>query len=77
MVADKTSYEVAHLLAANPFTAIMQQMRHAMLGDSHWSAAEALGGGWRVLVPLGVIAAVLALGYSVFSREAPRVAEDL
>jgi ABC-2 type transport system permease protein len=77
MVADKTSYQVAHLLAVNPFTAIMQQMRYVMLGPSHWSAAEALGGDFRVLVPLGVIAALVALGYRVFSREAPRVAEDL
>jgi ABC-2 type transport system permease protein len=76
-VATKTSYGVAHLLAANPFTAIMQQMRHALLGPSHWGAAEALGGELRVLIPLAGIAALVALGYSVFSREAPRVAEDL
>jgi ABC-2 type transport system permease protein len=77
MVAEKTSPAVAHLLAVNPFTALMQQMRHAIIGPSHLSAAQALGGQLRVLLPLLVIAVVLALGFRVFSREAPRVAEDL
>jgi len=77
MVAEKTSPAVAHLLAVNPFTALMQQMRHAIIGPSHLSAAQALGGQLRVLLPLLVIAVLLALGFRVFSREAPRVAEDL
>jgi ABC-2 type transport system permease protein len=77
MVALKTSPAVAHLLAVNPFTSVMQQMRHALCGPTSLSAAQALGGPVRLLLPLGVIAVLLALGYRVFSREAPRVAEDL
>ena len=67
----------AHLLSVNPFTAILQQARHALIDPSHLSAAQALGGAARVLIPLGLIAIVCALGYRVFSREAPRVAENL
>ena len=77
MVADRTSPAVAHLLAVNPFAALLQQMRHAIIDPSHLSAAQALGGQARVLLPLLVIAVLVALGYRVFSREAPRVAEDL
>ena len=77
MVSDRTSPAVAHLLAVNPFTALLQQMRHAVIDPSHLSAAQALGGPVRVLLPLLIIAVLLALGYRVFSREAPRVAEDL
>ena len=77
MVADRTSPAVAHLLAVNPFAALLQQMRHAVIDPSHLSAAQALGGQARVLLPLLVIAVLVALGYRVFSREAPRVAEDL
>jgi ABC-2 type transport system permease protein len=77
MVSDRASPAVAHLLAVNPFTAIMQQMRHAIVDPSHWSAAQSLGGSARVLLPLLVIVIVVALGFTVFNREAPRVAEDL
>jgi ABC-2 type transport system permease protein len=77
MVSDRTSPAVAHLLAVNPFTSLMQQMRHAIIDPSNLSAAQALGGQARVLVPLSLIAVLLALGYRVFNREAPRVAEDL
>jgi ABC-2 type transport system permease protein len=77
MVGQKTSPTVVHLLAINPFTSVMQQMRHVLCGPTHLSAAQALGGTARLLLPLAVIAFLLALGYRVFSREAPRVAEDL
>lgn len=52
-------------------------MRHAVIDPSAPSAIDAVGGGLWVLVPLGLIALVLVLGYRVFSREAPRIAEEL
>jgi hypothetical protein len=38
---------------------------------------DAIGGPERILVPLGIIALALAVGGWVFSREAPRIAENL
>lgn len=62
---------------ANPITAILTQMRHAVIDPSAPTAAEAIGGGVRLLIPLAVIAVVFGLGAWVFAREAPRIAEDL
>jgi ABC-2 type transport system permease protein len=62
---------------ASPITAILTQMRHALIDPNAPTAAEAIGGGARLLIPLGVIVAVFLLGAWVFMREAPRIAEDL
>ena len=62
---------------ANPITAILTQMRHAVIDPSAPTAAEAIGGAARLLIPLAVIAVVFGLGAWVFAREAPRIAEDL
>jgi ABC-2 type transport system permease protein len=61
----------------NPITAILTQARYALIDPAAPTAAEAIGGGARLLIPLFVIAAVFALGVWVFTREAPRIAEEL
>jgi ABC-2 type transport system permease protein len=68
---------VAKALMLNPFAAILQQFRHAVVSPEYDTAAAAIGGTWRLLVPLAIIFAVFALGYAVFRRAAPRLAEDL
>jgi ABC-2 type transport system permease protein len=68
---------VAKALMLNPFAAVLQQARHAVVDPEYETAAAAIGGAWRLLVPLAVVAAILALGYAVFRRAAPRLAEDL
>jgi ABC-2 type transport system permease protein len=62
---------------ANPITAVLTQMRHALIDPGAPTAAEAIGGGARLLIPLAVTAVVFALGIWVFAKEAPRIAEDL
>jgi len=62
---------------ANPLAAILTQMRHALIDPTAPTAAEAIGGGIRLLIPLLVVVGVFALGAWVFAREAPRIAEDL
>jgi ABC-2 type transport system permease protein len=61
----------------NPFTAILQQSRHALVAPSHSTVPDVLGSGWLVLAPVAIGAAVVALGYRVFSWRAPRIAEQL
>ena len=77
IVQDKAGTTVMNLLAMNPFTAVMQEARHALLGPGHLSAAQAAGGTARLLVPLGITLALLAFGFWLFNRRAPRIAEDL
>jgi ABC-2 type transport system permease protein len=68
---------IRRLLMFNPFAAILQQARHAMIDPSHPSAAEAAGGAIWLLVPIGIGLAIIAWGAWVFRRGAPRVAEEL
>ena len=62
---------------ANPLTAVLTQMRHALIDPSAPTAAETIGSSALLLIPLAVVAAAFALGSWVFMREAPRIAEDL
>ena len=41
------------------------------------SLTDALGSDWLLLVPVAITVVTLVLGFAVFSREAPRIAEDL
>jgi ABC-2 type transport system permease protein len=65
------------ILTVNPFATILQQLRHAVIDPTAPSAAVAIGGWERLLVPAAIVAAVFAWGFWVFNRAAPRIAEDL
>lgn len=65
------------ILICNPLAVVIQQFRHAVIDPSHPSAVEAAGGWPLLLVPAGILVALLVFGYRYFDREAPRVAEDL
>jgi ABC-2 type transport system permease protein len=68
---------LAHVMLANPFVAVLQQARHALIDPRHPSPTHALGGGALILIPIGIDIAVFVLGFLIFDREAPRVAEQL
>jgi len=68
---------IAHAALTNPLAALVVETRHLILGDAAPGAAEAIGGGVRLLLPLGVVVGLAALGFGVFNRMAPRVAEEL
>ena len=61
----------------NPIATILTQVGHAFVDPAGPTAAEAAGGTARLLIPLAIIAATFALGLWFFSREAPRIAENL
>jgi ABC-2 type transport system permease protein len=68
------------VLMMNPIATLIAQARHALVGGpegANPSAAYALGGWEYIAIPLGIIAFVFVLGVWVFSREAPRIAENL
>ncbi|MGH2831578.1 MAG: hypothetical protein ACRDK2_02300, partial [Solirubrobacteraceae bacterium] len=66
-----------HVYMLNPLVGVFQQFRHAMVTHATLSVGEALGGWIALLEPLVVVVAVFALGFWVFNRSAPSVAENL
>jgi ABC-2 type transport system permease protein len=66
-----------HIYMLNPLVAVFQQFRHAMVTHATPSAGEAIGSWAGLLGPLAVVAGVFALGFWVFNRAAPLVAENL
>lgn len=65
------------LLLLNPLAVVIQQFRHAVIDPSHPSAATAAGSWAFLLLPMGILLALIVFGYRYFDREAPRMAEDL
>jgi ABC-2 type transport system permease protein len=67
-----------HLAMVNPVATLLTQMGHAFIDPSALpSAATAAGGVLPVALALAIIPGVFALGWWVFTREAPKVAENL
>jgi ABC-2 type transport system permease protein len=68
---------IEKLLLLNPLAVVIQQFRHAVIDPSHPSAATVAGGWTFLLLPAGILLALVVFGYRYFDREAPRMAEDL
>jgi ABC-2 type transport system permease protein len=65
------------LIMCSPLAVIVQQARHAIIDADAPSAAEVMGGAVWLLIPLAILIGVCALGYVVFDRSAPHIAEEL
>jgi ABC-2 type transport system permease protein len=72
-------HTVARFYLFNPMAMILQEARHWMIGvgPGSASAAQIMGGRVWLLVPIGILCGVCVLGFWVFRREAPRIAEEL
>jgi ABC-2 type transport system permease protein len=68
---------VRELAAMNPIAVVLTQMRHAVIDPDAPTAAAAVGGWEWLAVPLAIVAAVFLIGFWVFARETPRIAENL
>lgn len=77
LVVARAGDGVAQLLMINPLAAIVQQARHAIVGSSQPSAAAAIGGGTRLLIPIGITLATGVVGCWLFARLAAGTVEDL
>ena len=75
--ADTLDHILYHIYMLNPLVTVFQQFRHAMVTHATISASEALGSWLGLLEPIGVAVATFALGFWVFNRSAPFVAENL
>jgi ABC-2 type transport system permease protein len=68
---------VRELAAMNPIAVVLTQMRHAVIDPDAPTAAASVGGWEWLAVPLAIVAAVFLVGFWVFARETPRIAENL
>jgi ABC-2 type transport system permease protein len=66
-----------HVYTLNPLVAIFQQFRHAMINRSALSAGQLMGSWAELVQPLALAAVIFVVGFWVFNREAPHIAEDL
>ena len=68
---------VGRLLALNPLSPLFELARKWVIDPDAPGPAAAAGGAVWLLVPAAIFAAVCVLAVWVFSREAPRIAEEL
>jgi ABC-2 type transport system permease protein len=61
----------------NPLATILVQARHSLIDKHAPNSWDAAGGFEYLLIPGAIVVALLALGFWVFNREAPRIAEEL
>jgi ABC-2 type transport system permease protein len=76
-VIARLSPALVHVYMLNPLAVAFQQFRHAVVTHATPSAAAVLGSSAALLEPLAIVAGVFVLGFWVFNRAAPRIAEDL
>ena len=68
---------VEKIVMYNPIAVVLTQFRHAVIDQDAPTAGTAIGGLELIIIPLAIVAAIFALGWWVFTREAPRIAENL
>jgi ABC-2 type transport system permease protein len=66
-----------HVYTLNPLVAVFQQFRHAMINRATFSAGQAMGSWAALIEPLALVAVIFVVGFWVFNRAAPHIAEDL
>jgi ABC-2 type transport system permease protein len=76
-VREKLSPTLLHIYMLNPLAVVFQQFRNAMITHGTLDVGQALGNWTAVLAPLAIVFGVFALGFWVFNRSAPLVAENL
>ena len=77
LVVQRSSDTDANQLKLNPLAALIQEARHANVGPTQPSAAAAIGGAPRLLIPLGIVLVTFVFGIWLFKRMAPQIAEEL
>ena len=69
--------QLAHFLMCNPMAVVIEQVRHWMIDPTAPTAAQAIGGGARLLIPTAILFGALALGIRLYRKRAPYFAEEL
>jgi ABC-2 type transport system permease protein len=61
----------------NPLATILVQSRHSLIDEGAPNSWDVAGGFEYLLIPGAIVLGVFVLGFWVFNREAPRIAEEL
>jgi ABC-2 type transport system permease protein len=69
--------EWGHLVMLNPLAVIIQQNRHAVIDPGAPTALGAMGEPWHLALPGGLMLLSVVLGFWIFNREAPKIAEQI
>ena len=77
LVIDKAGIDVARIIMLTPFATVVQQARHAVVDKAYVSTGQVLGSAVWVAVPIGLTALTVVVGWIVFNRAAPRLAEEI
>jgi len=77
LVQKNLSPTLVHVYLLNPISTALQQFRHAIITHATPSVGSALGSQIALLEPIAIAVVIFALGFVVFKRTAPHVAEDL
>ena len=75
-IEDLPEPEWAPLVMLNPLSVILEQTRHAVVDPTAPSAAAAAGS-TGLLIPIAIMVLTTVLGFWLFNREAPRIAEQI
>jgi ABC-2 type transport system permease protein len=73
----KLSPTLLHIYMLSPLATVLQQFRYAIVNNATPKPSSFLGGPLGLLEPLAITAAIFVLGFVVFNRTAPYVAENL
>jgi ABC-2 type transport system permease protein len=77
-VLDQLPEKLQHpLVWFNPIATILVQSRHSLIDETAPNSWDAAGGMVYLAIPAAIVLGVLVLGFWVFNREAPRIAEEL
>lgn len=76
-VRDKVGAVVQHIYMLSPLATVFEQFRHAVIYHAAPRASSALGGTVGLLEPIAIVIGTFILGFVVFNRTAPYVAENL
>ncbi len=78
-IAKRLGPALVHIALLNPVAILLAQAGYAFIGHDpkHFPSALSLAGAPTTIIALAIIPTVFALGWWYFTREAPRVAEDL
>jgi ABC-2 type transport system permease protein len=72
-----TNETAQKLIMLNPLAAIVQQFRHAVIDPSAPSTVDVMGSYALLMVPIAILIGSVVVGFLVFRRAAPSMAENL
>jgi ABC-2 type transport system permease protein len=76
-VIDRIDERFRQAIMLNPISVVLTQARHAVVDPHAPTAARMIGGAPRLAIPIALVLVTFVLGFWLFNREAPRIAEQL